>query len=346
MKRSPPKQNQRRLMRHTLLTLAAMALSSGTSQAAEATIEQLVAEMTQRIKTITLAEKENEIIPRFNQSKTICCVNAEFRVHGDIPDELKKGLFTNPATYPAMLRFANATQRNDAKKDIRGLSIKVLNVEGPVLWGQPGSQDFVLNSYPALFVATPEEFLDFIRARQEDKKLRFFLNPFDAHLKSLWIVMKARKKHISPLDIRYWSTVPFALGESNAQAVKYSVTPCSDYKTTEVVDAGQDQLRAAIKSHLEHDNACFHFGVQLRTDPDRMPIEDATVIWDEEVSPFQTVATITVKRQTFDSPDSLAACERSSFNPWQSLAAHKPLGRMNAVRRLVYANAAKLRNGR
>ena len=75
-----------------------------------------------------------------------------------------------------------------------------------------------------------------------------------------------------------------------------------------------------------------------------MPIEDASVIWDEDVSPFRTVATITISNQDFDNQASLAACERASFNPWQSLAAHEPLGRMNAVRRLVYANAAKLRN--
>ena len=309
----------------------------------EATIDQMVAEMSQRIAAITLAEAKNGIVPRFNQPKTVGCVAAEFRVHEDIPDDLKKGLFSQPAAYPAMLRFANATNRDDSKKDIRGLSIKVSNVKGPILWGQPGIQDFVLNSFPALFVATPEEFQSFIRARQEDKKLRFFFNPFDPHLKSLWIVFKARKKHISPLDIRYWSTVPYALGESSDQVVKYSITPCSDHKTTMVVQPGDNQLRAAIKSHLQKGAACFYFGVQLQTDPDTMPIEDATVTWDEEASPFRTVATISIKNQDFDNPAALADCEKISFNPWQGLAAHKPLGRMNAARQQVYENAAKLR---
>jgi hypothetical protein len=75
-----------------------------------------------------------------------------------------------------------------------------------------------------------------------------------------------------------------------------------------------------------------------------MPIEDASVIWDEKLSPFQTVATITIENQDFDNPHALATCERTSFNPWQSLAAHKPLGRMNEVRKQVYAHAVKLRN--
>ncbi len=323
---------------------AAITLSGSYSNAGEASIEQLVAEMNRRIEAITMAEKENGLVPRFNQPKTVGCVSAEFRVHGDIAKELKQGFFSRPATYPAMLRFANATNRDDSKKDIRGVSIKVSNVTGPVLWGEPGAQDFVFNSYPALFVATPEEFLAFIRARQEDKKLLFFLNPFDLHLKSLWIGFMARKKHLSPLDIRYFSTVPFRLGETGDQVVKYSLSPCSNYKTTEAVNAGKNQLRYAIKAHLKQEPACFHFGVQLQTDPESMPIEDASVIWDEKASPFRTVATITIENQEFDTQEALAACERSSFNPWQSLAAHEPLGRMNEVRRLVYAHAAKVRN--
>jgi hypothetical protein len=309
-----------------------------------ATIDQLVAEMNRRVEAITLAEAKNNFIPRFNQPKTVACVAAEFRVHADLPDELRHGLFSRPASYPAMLRFANASSMDDSKKDIRGLSIRVSNVSGPVIWGEPGMQDFVLNSYPALFVATPEDFLSFIRARQQGHELRFFLNPLDLHLKSLWIVFKARRKHLSPLDIRYWSTVPFRLGETDGQVVKYSVTPCSNYKTGRAVDAGENQLRAAIKDHLQRETACFHFGVQIQKDPQTMPIEDASVIWDEDVSAFHTVATITIRNQDFDNQEALAACERSSFNPWQSLAAHEPLGRMNAVRRLVYANAAKLRN--
>lgn len=312
--------------------------------AKQQSISALVAEMTQGIETIILAEKENNIIPRFNQSKTVACVRAEFRVHGDIPTELRKGIFSAPASYPALLRFANAGEKDDSKKDIRGLSIRVMNVDGPVLWGEPGLQDFLLNSFPALFAATPEEFLAFIRARRKNQQLRFFFNPIGLHLKAFWIVFKARKNHLSPLDIRYWSTVPFRLGVEKRLAVKYSVTPCSPYTTTSPVDPGENQLRAAIKAHLRQGPACFHFGVQKQDNPKSMPVEDASVIWDEKVSPFITVATITVENQEFDTPQALADCERCSFNPWQCLTAHEPLGRMNAVRRLVYTHAAKVRN--
>jgi len=334
-----------RILRVAFAMSFALVLSSCSDDAGSPpSTEQLVAEMTQRVEDITVAEKVGDSIPRFNQPKTVACANGEFRVHDDLPAELAHGLFAKPATYPALLRFANATERDDSKKDIRGLSIRLRDVPNPVIWGEPGLQDFLLNSYPALFVATPEDFLSFIRARQEDKKLRFFLSPFDPHLKSLWIAYKARKKHKSPLDIRYWSTVPFRLGESTGQVVKYSVTPCSEYTTKEIVNAGENQLRAAIKSHLQQAPACFAFGVQIQIDEDSMPIDDASVVWDEDKSPFQTVATLTIEDQSIDDATSLDSCERSQFNPWQSLAAHEPLGRMNEVRREVYAEGAKLRN--
>lgn len=310
----------------------------------EIPIEQLVSEMSQRIAAIILAEAENNIIPRFNQAKTIACVNAEFRVHDDIPEAYKQGIFSRPASYPAKLRFANATSRDDSEKDIRGLSIRVSGVKGPTLWGEEGVQDFLLNSYPALFVGTPEDFLAFIKARQAHKELWFFLNPFDPHLKSLWIVFNSRKRHLSPLDVRYWSTVPFRLGESGDQAVKYSVIPCSDYQTIQAVEPGENQLRAALKAHLRQGPARFEFAVQKRIDSGSMPIEDASAVWDETASPFHTLATITIAQQDFDNPEALADCESSSFNPWQSLAAHEPLGRMNQVRRTVYAQAAALRH--
>ena len=188
----------------------------------EIPIDQLVAEMGELIAATTKAEAENNIVPRFNQPKTVAYLDAEFRVHGDVPAELRQGIFSKPGSYPAKIRFANATNKDDSKKDIRGFSVRLANIEGSVLWGKQGFQDFILNSHPALFVPTPEDFLEFIKARQQGKlrMLLFFLNPFNPHLKALLTVIKSQKKHLSSLDVRYWSTVPFRLGE---QVVKYSV---------------------------------------------------------------------------------------------------------------------------
>ena len=327
-----------------VISLGLLILAGCDNTAEEASVEQLVTEMNQRIETITRSNSVNNVIPRLNQTKSLGCFDATFRVHDNVDAELKQGVFANPDTFAAKLRFANASTQDDSKKDLRGLSIKLFGINETSLWGETGIQDFLLNSYPALFVATPEDFLAFIKARQDDMKLRFFISPLNPHLKSLWILFKARKKHTSPFDIRYWSTTPFKLGNSDTMAVKYSVTPCSEYQTKKAIEPGNNQLRAAMKAHLNQTSACFEFGVQKRNKLDSMPIENASVIWDEDDSPFLTVATITINKQQFDTPELLAACEKMSFNPWQSLAVHQPLGRMNEVRRETYSSASKLRN--
>lgn len=341
-----------------LCILTGLSQSCSKSDHAIEDTEKLVAEMSQRVVATTRMEKRGDLIPRFNQPKTIACLHGEFTVADNVPDILRHGLFAAPGQYPVTARFANASKWDDSEKDIRGLSLRVSGVESETLWGESGLQDFLLNSYPALFVATPEEFLKFMRARQEgDKKslIRFFLHPSDPHLKSLFTVLKARRKHSSPLDIRYWSTVPSALDGNltaakvptdQTQAVKYSMTPCSTLTTKTPVEPGENQLRAALKSHLTEAPACFNFGVQLRTHPDKMPLEDASVIWDEELSPFVTVAQVQFENQSFDEPEALETCEKSQFNPWQSLPAHTPMGRMNAVRKAVYATGSYQRNQR
>lgn len=315
-------------------------------------LDKLVAEMGQRVIATTNGEKQGELIPRYNQPKTLACLHGEFSVAHGIPEQLSHGLFSTVASYPVVARFASASKWDDSERDIRGLSLKVSGIEGETLWGETGQQDFLFNSYPALFVATPEDFLGFMRARQTGSQFslaKFFLSPFDPHIGALLNILKARKKHDSALDIRYWSTVPFALDNrlsqgqpitNEIQAVKYSMTPCSEYHTQSAVEPGENQLRAAIKNHLQQAPVCFTFGVQVQDDPIDMPLEDASVIWDEDASPFVTVATVTFNEQSMDDDASLDQCEKQSFNPWQSLPAHTPLGRMNAVRKAVYATGA------
>ena len=168
-----------------------------------ASIEQLSDGMISLIKSISEQRHPTGVIKRFNQAKSLGCFKADFEVAADRPANLQKGLFSKPGSYKAVVRFASASQADDKEKDLRGMSIKVLDVKGETVWGETGSQDFLLNSYPALFVSNPEDFYTFIKSVHEDKIWKFFVNPFDPHLKSLWTLFKARNNHTSPFDIRY-----------------------------------------------------------------------------------------------------------------------------------------------
>ena len=76
-----------------------------------------------------------------------------------------------------------------------------------------------------------------------------------------------------------------------------------------------------------------------------MPIDDATVIWPETLSPFRRVALIKIRPQDFNTPEQLALEERISMAPWHALPEHAPLGEINSIRKELYVMMANLRNG-
>jgi hypothetical protein len=146
----------------------------------------------------------------------------------------------------------------------------------------------------------------------------------------------------NPLESRYWSTTPYALG---TRAVKYSARPCQAASPFDG-SAPADFLRAALARFLGNGDACFDFMVQVQTDPKAMPIEDPTIEWKEQASAFVKVATITIPRQSFETAEQTAFCEHLSFTPWHSLEAHRPLGGINRARKAVYQAITKMRHAR
>ena len=88
----------------------------------------------------------------------------------------------------------------------------------------------------------------------------------------------------------------------------------------------------------------MEFQIQRRGDTG-LSVEDSIPEWPEDEAPFRRVGVLTIDRQTFDTPERNAYCENLSFNPWHSLAAHRPLGMIGRTRRVVYQAIADLRHG-
>jgi hypothetical protein len=151
-------------------------------------------------------------------------------------------------------------------------------------------------------------------------------------------------RHFSnPLAIRYFSVVPSLLGQ---RAVKYSVTPRDVEQASAPASASDDFLREAMVDQLGSREAVFDFGVQFQVDPYSMPIEDPGVTWDERLSPFHNVATLTIPPQEFDTPERREFGDNLSFNPWHCLREHRPLGGISRARRQVYQALSKFRHER
>jgi hypothetical protein len=169
----------------------------------------------------------------------------------------------------------------------------------------------------------------------------YFLNPFDSHYLDMIMQGLYARMNPSPLEARYWSCVPFLLGEG--QAMKYSVRPCDKQKTKVPWNPPDDWLRQSMAARLSRTDVELDFSIQLQTDPRRMPIEDASIEWPEVVSPFVSVTRITIPRQQFDTPKQFTFARQLSFNPWHAIVEHRPLGNQNRARREIYLALSRLR---
>ncbi|MDX2416047.1 MAG: catalase family protein [Xanthomonadales bacterium] len=325
-----------------------LAIAQEDPQANEAEITR---ELIQLTKLVTRNARDEALksdptageILRFNQPKHVGCVKAEFSVAENLPAELQVGIFATPQTFPTWIRFANATNQADTEKDFRGMSLKLMQVEGDKLLGTDETQDFILNSHPVLFVGNPQDFRDFVDHNVDSGPLSFFLNPFSPHIKEFRIVLAGRQHHASHLSIPYWSTTPYLFGEG--RAVKYSVKTCHQLEDADPPRKLKDgYLREAMREQMATDGACYDFYVQFQTDAELMPLEDATVEWDESLSPARKVARINIPPQSFESAGQMEFCENLAFNPWQSLSEHRPLGGLNRVRKDLYQALADFRH--
>jgi hypothetical protein len=95
---------------------------------------------------------------------------------------------------------------------------------------------------------------------------------------------------------------------------------------------------------LEHHPACFEIMVQEKKGS--MPIEDATIDWDQKVSAFRRIGILSIPAQRFDYPQRMEFCENLSFSPWNAPSVHKPLGGINRIRKRLYEEISAYRHHR
>jgi hypothetical protein len=299
--------------------------------------------------SVTKDQKATGSAHRDAHAKAHGCVRATFRVNEKLPSELRQGVFQENRVYPAWIRFSNASGRSqkDSVDDARGMAIKLMGVPGPKLEdGEKATQDFLLITGPAFFVRNAADYVDFTKAMDAGKPLRFFFrgwNPFRWRFHELRRALAlVHRKTANPLSARYWSVTPYLMGETGP--VKFSARPCGK-PPAELPDArNPDFLRAAMSSRLKSGGACFDFLVQLQKDPKKMPVEDPTVKWSERKSPFTPIAMIDIPPQRFESAEQRKFCKDLSMNPWHAVPEHRPLGGINRVRKVVYETISKLRH--
>ena len=129
--------------------------------------------------------------------------------------------------------------------------------------------------------------------------------------------------------------------------MKFSARPCAEVQPTTVPDPPPDHyLREVLSRAMQQSGTVeFDFMVQVGGGGEDLGIENASTSWNEEKHPFAKVARLTIvaPQEDIDSSERRAQCERLVFTPWHSLAAHKPIGSINRLRKTVYEASAQHR---
>jgi hypothetical protein len=300
------------------------------------------------------AQKAGDVHHRDVHAKAHGCVKARVEV-GEVPEALRHGVFAEPRSYDAWIRFSSGDthQQADKVRDARGFAMKLMGVPGEKLLEEEKNeetQDFIMINSRVFFIPTVKEYGIFMRYMAEGSRYGYFFGGPSLHasrwrLREMMLALKTLKgAPRSPLDPQYHSLSAYKLGPD--LSVKYSAKPCALPGGKGGTKSGDNFLREALKSDLAAGSGCFDLLVQPQVPGRNMPVEDTTIEWREKDSAFVKVARVVIPKQAFDTPEQNAFCEDLSFTPWHALPAHRPLGGMNRLRKAVYREIARYRHGK
>jgi len=286
---------------------------------------------------------------RGGNTKTQGIVRAEFIVHGNLPPALRHGIYAQPRSYPAWVRFSGPGPYITPDIDDVGfmsISVKLMGVPGPKLMDDEKFTQDMFGVSPPTFV-TPDVRANAQLQRQslKNSQIFYFLNFHRPHILDMVMQGLWTKTQSSPLEAPYFSCVPYLLGEG--QAMQYSFWPKSNQRTPIPrlpLRPPDDYLRAAMVASLQAGDVELDVRLQRQTDSHLMPIENAGVLWPERLSPRVSVATLRIPRQKFDSEAQMDFAKRLSYNPWHSIAEHRPLGNQSRARKRMYLALSTLRH--
>jgi hypothetical protein len=249
-------------------------------------------------------------------------------------------VFAQPKTWLVYLRFSNGGSGNDsdAAPGIRGLSLKLVGVDGKKALGDARTQDFLLIHRPVQPFRDPDEFMRFVR-------LSTTVSMWPLPLRVLWRfglwrgigLLRSLAEVTEPIDslvtAHWWSAAPIRWGET---AARYALIPVDPPEPDIPVADGDDTYAADLAARLRQGSIRYDFAVQTWVDEDSTPIEDASVDWDV---PYHVVGRIEIPAQELGSPRAEAVSafvERLSFDPWHAVEELRPVGSMMRARKYAY----------
>jgi hypothetical protein len=280
-----------------------------------------------------------------------------------LPPTLAQGLFAAARSFDAAIRFSTTPgdPLPDSVSTPRGMAIKLFDVPGVRLPGSEDAttQDFVLVTGKAFNAPDTKHFLKNLEllAGTTDKgeglkvALSAVLRGAESALEAVGGESATVKSlggypAIHILGESFFSQVPIRYGDYIAKIGVVPIARDLTDLTNKPVDlsAGHDALRDLVRAHFATKGGLWDIRVQLCTDLKDMPVENATVAWDEEKSPYIAVARLEVPAQdSWSGPSQEKIDKAMAFSPWHGIAAHQPLGSIMRARRQAYPASAQFR---
>lgn len=277
-------------------------------------------------------------------AKTHACLRGTLTIEPPDDPSLRHGLFAQPGRYPALVRFSNSFFADDSHPDVRGAAIKLSGVDGAVCGGAPpGQHDFVMMSEAVGPARDGAEAMNLFRALDGIRRIsaaaimapRYLIPgplPWQIRWRYFAFLSLSGLRHLLGRDLaqtEYNSVTPYRLGDG---ATKFLLRPDQAARSRRPV-RGTD-FRARLQATLDAGPIGFDFCLQPRV-LDSDPLEDARRPWK---SPIRRVGRLEIPPQ--DVAETVALGDALTFNPWNCLAAHEPLGTINALRRSAYRASA------
>jgi hypothetical protein len=314
------------------------------------------------------AAKQNRSLCRGTHAKGVCA-RAVFEVldvaagrDPALAARLARGVFAQPGSYPATVRFGNSDPlvKSDQKADVRSLSFSVDLTRGGLEAPAQGvgRQDFSMQNASTLPINDAKAFLATMKVLTAANPLKGLASlPFSDKLRVVRAVGLAKAQSTSPSQgyqqLRYWSTVPFRHGAGDV--VKQCATPSPLNPAHKPPPADPDALRSELVRHLNDDATMGSFEIGLQfLDTGAMTyagkrqevsfwIENASIEWNEKQAPFHTVGRLTLLPHSLLSPEEDAA---TYFDVTQhAMPDSAPVGSINRARWRAEAASRRARSG-
>lgn len=320
-------------------------------------IARLMADIGKKV-----GERQRHMV-RTVHAKSHGLLKAQLTVLSGLPPELQQGLFAHPGTHDAIMRFS--TNPGDILSDHisspRGLAVKILGVEGEMLPFHEGktTQDFIFNNSKVFAAPTADGFLKNLKTldkhANDSEALKQVVSSTAQVAEEALELVGGKSATLlgfghpptNPLGESYYSNVPLRMGDYFG---KVAIIPVSQ-SLTELCGKHLEHprewnaLKDTIVEFFKTQSARWEVRIQLCTDLEKMPVEDGSVEWDEKVSPYITVAELSAASQdAYSDERRVFVDEKLSFNPFHSLAAHRPLGNIMRARYKSYQVSSQYRH--